>query len=88
MVQGDWEDVQIELGLKTKREHPRKPNEFTKMGEQLRAALGVKLTEEGQLVPIASKKEVAIDRPMTKVGRNDPCPCGSGKKYKQCHGKL
>ena len=23
-----------------------------------------------------------------KVGRNDPCPCGSGKKYKQCHGKL
>jgi preprotein translocase subunit SecA len=31
-------------------------------------------------------------RPMVnvvpKVGRNDPCPCGSGKKYKQCHGKL
>ena len=25
---------------------------------------------------------------MPKVGRNDPCPCGSGKKYKQCHGKL
>ncbi|MFP5482293.1 MAG: SEC-C metal-binding domain-containing protein, partial [Gammaproteobacteria bacterium] len=23
-----------------------------------------------------------------KVGRNDPCPCGSGKKYKQCHGKI
>jgi Predicted metal-binding protein related to the C-terminal domain of SecA len=23
-----------------------------------------------------------------KVGRNEPCPCGSGKKYKQCHGKL
>ena len=22
-----------------------------------------------------------------KVGRNDPCPCGSGKKYKNCHGK-
>jgi preprotein translocase subunit SecA len=26
-------------------------------------------------------------RIMEKVGRNDPCPCGSGKKYKQCHGK-
>jgi preprotein translocase subunit SecA len=25
---------------------------------------------------------------MGRVGRNDPCPCGSGKKYKQCHGKL
>jgi len=27
-------------------------------------------------------------RVADKVGRNDPCPCGSGKKYKQCHGKL
>ena len=27
-------------------------------------------------------------REEAKIGRNDPCPCGSGKKYKQCHGKL
>ena len=27
-------------------------------------------------------------RGSEKIGRNDPCPCGSGKKYKQCHGKL
>ena len=27
-------------------------------------------------------------RSEAKIGRNDPCPCGSGKKYKQCHGKL
>jgi preprotein translocase subunit SecA len=25
---------------------------------------------------------------LPRVGRNDPCPCGSGKKYKLCHGKL
>ncbi len=31
---------------------------------------------------------VAAQRQGPKVGRNDPCPCGSGKKYKQCHGKL
>ncbi len=30
----------------------------------------------------------AIIREGVKVGRNDPCPCGSGKKYKQCHGVL
>lgn len=30
---------------------------------------------------------VTIRRDQPKVGRNDPCPCGSGKKYKQCHGK-
>jgi hypothetical protein len=27
-----------------------------------------------------------VRRDGAKVGRNDPCPCGSGKKYKQCHG--
>jgi preprotein translocase subunit SecA len=29
-----------------------------------------------------------VFRDHDKIGRNDPCPCGSGKKYKQCHGKL
>ena len=40
------------------------------------------------------RRAVAQEHPGTlrnaapKVGRNDPCPCGSGKKYKQCHGQL
>ena len=34
----------------------------------------------------ATPAQVVRDAP--KVGRNDPCPCGSGKKYKQCHGRL
>jgi len=34
----------------------------------------------------ASARQPAVGGP--KVGRNDPCPCGSGKKYKHCHGKL
>ena len=46
---------------------------------------------EELLAPTASPEE-ARQQPMVnavpKVGRNDPCPCGSGKKYKQCHGKL
>ena len=33
-------------------------------------------------------KPAPFVRQMGKVGRNDPCPCGSGKKYKHCHGKL
>jgi preprotein translocase subunit SecA len=32
-------------------------------------------------------KQETIRRDMPKVGRNDPCPCGSGKKFKNCHGK-
>jgi len=31
--------------------------------------------------------KVTIRREVPKVGRNDPCPCGSGKKFKQCHGR-
>jgi preprotein translocase subunit SecA len=33
-----------------------------------------------------SAQETAQRRTGDKVGRNDPCPCGSGKKYKKCHG--
>ena len=33
------------------------------------------------------KSSVKKPRKVSKVGRNDPCPCGSGKKYKQCCGK-
>ncbi len=58
---GDWEDAQIGLGLKTKRDHLRKPlwrdNPFHNH-------------------PILNTEY--------KAGRNDPCPCGSGKKYKKC----
>ena len=34
-----------------------------------------------------SKDTVKVQKKSSKVGRNDPCPCGSGKKYKQCCGK-
>ena len=36
----------------------------------------------------AAKAQLPQDPAAAKVGRNDPCPCGSGKKYKHCHGKL
>ena len=40
----------------------------------------------------ASEAPAEVAQPFVredkKVGRNEPCPCGSGKKYKQCHGKL
>jgi preprotein translocase subunit SecA len=36
----------------------------------------------------SAKPQQPVERAMPKIGRNDPCPCGSGKKYKHCHGKL
>jgi preprotein translocase subunit SecA len=38
--------------------------------------------------PDEPKAQQPVERATPKVGRNDPCPCGSGKKYKHCHGKL
>jgi preprotein translocase subunit SecA len=38
-------------------------------------------------IAVAEKLQPFV-RGGQKVGRNDPCPCGSGKKYKHCHGKL
>lgn len=43
-----------------------------------------------QAIANSAQQRPAVTQPITvekKVGRNDPCPCGSGKKYKQCHGK-
>jgi preprotein translocase subunit SecA len=43
-------------------------------------------TETGEAESITDPSTVAVEMP--RVGRNDPCPCGSGKKYKHCHGAL
>jgi preprotein translocase subunit SecA len=43
---------------------------------------GPQRTGGGRAVATATRAPSAIG----KIGRNDPCPCGSGKKYKKCHG--
>ena len=49
------------------------------------APVGGALGLETPIQPVATEHPVASG---PKVGRNDPCPCGSGKKYKHCHGQL
>ncbi|WP_102789020.1 preprotein translocase subunit SecA [Stenotrophomonas bentonitica] len=44
--------------------------------------------EEAAQVEAAQNGVPQVTRDEPKVGRNDPCPCGSGKKYKHCHGQL
>jgi preprotein translocase subunit SecA len=53
--------------------------------------VGDEAAETGEMVMLADEeqsKPQPFKRFGDKIGRNDPCPCGSGKKYKQCHGKL
>ncbi|MBT8117227.1 MAG: SEC-C domain-containing protein, partial [Gammaproteobacteria bacterium] len=55
------------------------------------AQMNFKHDEAGALDE-SPEQEEGVQQPFTrqgrKIGRNEPCPCGSGKKYKQCHGKL
>ncbi|MFI2812590.1 MULTISPECIES: preprotein translocase subunit SecA [Microbulbifer] len=53
---------------------------------ELRHAEASAMPQEAEAPEAAPVPEPARRGP--KVGRNDPCPCGSGKKFKQCHGKL
>ncbi|RKD20201.1 preprotein translocase subunit SecA [Pelobium manganitolerans] len=46
--------------------------------------------QENNGVPVDDTREIQKTQPIraeVKIGRNDPCPCGSGKKYKSCHGQ-
>ena len=45
------------------------------------------VAQEVKTVNPDSGVQEPVRRTSKKVGRNDPCPCGSGKKYKHCHGK-
>ena len=45
-------------------------------------------SQEMQQAAQSSRGNKTVVREEPKVGRNDPCPCGSGKKFKQCHGKV
>jgi preprotein translocase subunit SecA len=49
---------------------------------------GYSADEEAAEVEAARQGGRPVVRDMPKVGRNEPCPCGSGKKYKHCHGQL
>ncbi|CAJ0992036.1 preprotein translocase subunit SecA [Sodalis praecaptivus] len=70
----------------------RMPEEVEAM-EQQRREEAERLARQQQLSHQAPAAELATGSASSaqegrKVGRNDPCPCGSGKKFKHCHGKL
>ncbi|MCB9093527.1 MAG: preprotein translocase subunit SecA [Halobacteriovoraceae bacterium] len=64
--------------------------EVEEMKRQQEAELKAKLEHSRQLAEAQKRaeegKKTPYKRNENKVGRNDPCPCGSGKKYKHCHG--
>ncbi len=79
--------IKVQFVSQVMRAQPRDAQEDSErlqrqMEQRRRAAVEGRAGEDGK--PQAVAKQVVREGP--KVGRNDPCPCGSGKKYKKCHG--
>lgn len=72
--------VQIRSDNRTERRAPVRTSESHSMESAFRSS-GPAPARETPVSP------VQVIRSAPKVGRNDPCPCGSGKKYKNCHGR-
>ncbi|CNJ19919.1 preprotein translocase subunit SecA [Yersinia mollaretii] len=63
--------------------------EVQRREEAERLAKQQQLSHQSDNSALMSQEEINVAANLErKVGRNDPCPCGSGKKYKQCHGSL
>ena len=69
--------------------------EIENRGESIANVTYTAPTESGDVETRVDEETLGLAKPapltdevMQRTGRNDPCPCGSGKKFKQCHGKL
>lgn len=86
------EALKLEVITVLSRVQVKEESDVEKVEEQRRQADDVpKNFEHEETTPEPEPREGRVQtalRDGPKVGRNDPCPCGSGKKYKQCHGKL
>ncbi|ABE53658.1 protein translocase subunit secA [Shewanella denitrificans OS217] len=78
--------VQVQAQSDVDDMEQRRREEEAKIQRDYQHAAAEALTDESQASSDNTPKTMI--REGDKVGRNDPCPCGSGKKYKQCHGKL
>ncbi|MFM8806104.1 MAG: SEC-C metal-binding domain-containing protein, partial [Sphingomonadales bacterium] len=71
--------VQAEAPLREGREQRTDMSRMKANKEEIdRAGQDYSANENDKAVPVSAGP---------RIGRNDPCPCGSGKKYKQCHGR-
>ena len=67
-------------------ERPTTPRAVAVRRRRRRAPAPSPSRRAGRAAPAATTSIKQVKRDEPKVGRNDPCPCGSGKKYKKCHG--
>ncbi|WP_114767207.1 preprotein translocase subunit SecA [Vibrio rhodolitus] len=100
LFEGLLDSLKTDVITVLSRVRVQQQEEVERMEEQRRAqaeaaarqAQAQHATAENPLADGEETAEAGAQQPVVrderKVGRNEPCPCGSGKKYKQCHGKI
>jgi len=90
-VRDDDEVARMEAEERNQAEAQARHMQFQHPEHPALAPVGYGADEETANM-LAEQATVVVPQPVLregpKIGRNDPCPCGSGKKYKQCHGQL
>ncbi len=91
-VKNEVTRVLMTVKVQTREQLDQAAQDIEQRGEQMANVTYSAPDETGQpqiTSEDAARLQTFMDQQaVPRVGRNDPCPCGSGKKYKQCHGKL
>lgn len=80
--------VQVLAHQQHQHEHPDMPQQVHFQHDTVNPELTFNAAVETAINPSLNVPANPMSRTQPKVGRNDPCPCGSHKKYKQCHGAI
>ncbi|MBI3382883.1 MAG: preprotein translocase subunit SecA [Aquabacterium sp.] len=86
VVKMDVTRVLMTVQIKSQEEAEQAAQAIENQGESFMNVTYTHPNEDGTVAQETDPATVAAEVP--RVGRNDPCPCGSGQKYKNCHGKL
>ena len=85
-VKMDVTRILVNLRIQTQEEATRAAEVIEERAERISNVTYTHPNEDGS---VSQEADLAARlAPVPKVGRNEPCPCGSGKKYKMCHGRL
>jgi preprotein translocase subunit SecA len=86
LVKNEVTRVLMTVKIESNEQIEQAATELEDRAENLQNVTYTAPDESGQAVTTVDESTFAAQMPA--VGRNEPCPCGSGKKFKFCHGKL
>ncbi len=92
-VKNEVTKILMTVKIQSSEQLDQAADDMEKRGENIANVTYTAPTETGEVVAVVDegtlgRKPMPFGEEIPRVGRNEPCPCGSGKKYKQCHGKL